>query len=256
MCSGDEDPSVQWRGSELAVRNVGLPEVDGGGWRPWFVVEDPVSLELLSVKSPEWGPTLSAHNRRGQDPALGGYIEEFAEVGGSGGTLSFATVRNVGHLVPQHRPQAALHLFERTMQAAVARRGAPPALSPPLSKAVTTSGSDMDFYGDGEKPGAMGRWLAHAASPAWTSRHQVSKSFAKAGVSEAFMTMEKAIMEESGTSSSMFFLSFSLLSVVFLSALVIIGARHQGPRLSVRGFGRDFVEAGLQQNLLVSSSPR
>merc|ERR1719230_432247 len=44
LYSGDEDPSVQWRGSLAAMRAVGLPEADARGWRPWFYDERPVSL--------------------------------------------------------------------------------------------------------------------------------------------------------------------------------------------------------------------
>mmetsp|Transcript_46064 Transcript_46064/g.128015 ORF Transcript_46064/g.128015 Transcript_46064/m.128015 type:complete len:617 (-) Transcript_46064:78-1928(-) len=165
LYSGDSDPSVQWRGSELAMRGVGIPEGAGRGWRPWFYVEEPTPLELLAVKAPEWGPSLSASPRRGDAAVLGGYVEEFV----AAGTLTFATVRGVGHMVPQFRPQASLHLFDRTMQAAIAKKGSPPALSPPLQPDLFASASDLEFYGEGAEPGILGEWLllAQADAAGW-----------------------------------------------------------------------------------------
>merc|ERR1712129_338171 len=97
---------------------------------------EPAPVELLEVKAPEWGPALSVAPRRGDVAVLGGYIENFV----SEGTLTFATVRGVGHMVPQFRPQASLHLFDRTMGAAVERTGAPPNLAPPLADELLSSG--------------------------------------------------------------------------------------------------------------------
>jgi len=160
MFSGDADPSVQWRGSELAMQAVGLPEGEGQSWRPWFFREEAAPLDLLRVKAPEWGPTLSASPRRGDRAVLGGYIENW--VAGEG-TLTFATVRGVGHMVPQFRPQAALHLFARTMKAAAARKGRPPHLAPLLPRHLLQDTSHTDFYGTEASPGLLGQWLRDAA---------------------------------------------------------------------------------------------
>jgi len=157
LYSGDQDPSVQWQGSEASMRSVGHPEAAGRGWRPWFYEETAASLDLLAVKAPEWGQTLSASSRRADDAVLGGYIVEFE----APGTLTFATVRGVGHMVPQFRPIASLHLFDRTMSAAVARRGAPPRLAPPLPEGLA-SASDAEWYGSATQVGTVGRWLSEA----------------------------------------------------------------------------------------------
>lgn len=164
LYSGDVDPSVQWRGSELSVRGVGLPEGEGQGWRPWFFREEPAPLGLLKVKAPEWGPSLSVAPRRGDTSVLGGYIENFVA---TGGTLTFATVRGVGHMVPQFRPQASLHLFDRTMQAAAEKKGQPPQLAPPLPEDMLAGSTQKEFYGTDTKPGLMGLWLEDAQKLAY-----------------------------------------------------------------------------------------
>lgn len=167
LYSGDEDPSVQWQGSLSCMRGVGLPEADGRGWRPWFYDEGAVSIELLKVKSREWGPQLSAVVGR-DGLVLGGYVVEFQEKG-SAGVLTFATVRGVGHMVPQFKPQASLHLFNRVMAAAAAQTGAAPRLAPELPSTILTGGAsdDSGFYGDGALEGRLGRWLetAQAVAP-------------------------------------------------------------------------------------------
>jgi len=158
LYSGDVDPSVHWRGSELSVRGVGLPEGEGQGWRPWFFREEPAPLELLRVKAPEWGQSLSVAPRRGDTAVLGGYIENFV----AEGTLTFATVRGVGHMVPQFRPQAALHLFARTMKAAIEKKGQPPQLAPLLPKGMLVDTTKKEFYGTDDKAGLLGEWLERA----------------------------------------------------------------------------------------------
>jgi len=163
LFSGDTDPSVQWRGSELAMRAVGLPEGEGQSWRPWFFREEPAPLDLLRVKAPEWGQTLSAAPRRGDLAVLGGYIENWV----SNGTLTFATVRGVGHMVPQFRPQAGLHLFARTMKAAIERRGQPPQLTPLLPKGMLVDATHQEFYGTDRKAGLLGLWLEDASKMAY-----------------------------------------------------------------------------------------
>eukprot|EP00928_Gymnodinium_smaydae_P026940 TRINITY_DN20991_c0_g1_i2.p1 TRINITY_DN20991_c0_g1~~TRINITY_DN20991_c0_g1_i2.p1 ORF type:complete len:640 (-),score=84.73 TRINITY_DN20991_c0_g1_i2:145-2010(-) len=189
LYSGDEDPSVQWRGSERCVRGVGLPEAPGQAWRPWFYVEEAAPVELLAVKAPEWGQTLSASARRGDKAVLGGYIETFVPHEGSG-SLTFATVRGVGHMVPQFRPQAALVLFDRTMRAAVLRRGSPPHLAPvlpsvsdnfeqdefALSSTPPDEADDRDFYGDATKQGLYVKWMLEAERYAELGRSRTGDS--------------------------------------------------------------------------------
>eukprot|EP00928_Gymnodinium_smaydae_P025435 TRINITY_DN20253_c0_g2_i1.p1 TRINITY_DN20253_c0_g2~~TRINITY_DN20253_c0_g2_i1.p1 ORF type:complete len:642 (-),score=61.89 TRINITY_DN20253_c0_g2_i1:59-1933(-) len=156
--SGDSDPNMQWVGSELCARSVDIAEGKSLHWRPWFYKEVPVPLELLGVKAPEWGPALSASPRRGDHATLGGYVENFV----SKGTVTFATVRDAGHMVPQFRPQAALHLFAQTMSGALERRGSGPDLSPPLPASMFSKASAQEYYGSELKTGLLGKWLEAA----------------------------------------------------------------------------------------------
>merc|ERR1712012_896431 len=135
----------------------------GQSWRPWFFREEPAPLDLLRVKAPEWGQTLSAAPRRGDLAVLGGYIENWV----SNGTLTFATVRGVGHMVPQFRPQAGLHLFARTMKAAIERKGQPPQLTPLLPKGMLLDATHQEFYGTEGKAGLLGLWLEDASKMAY-----------------------------------------------------------------------------------------
>lgn len=204
LYSGDDDPSVQWRGSELCVRGAGIPAALGRSWRPWFYVEEPSSLELLAIKAPEWGPTLSAAPRRGDRAVLGGYIEEFED----NGTLAFATVRGVGHMVPQFRPQPSLHLFERTMQAASKRRGSSPNLSPPLP--VFDGMSDSVFYGNGLQPGVLGNWLSEAqdfAKNKWQDKSLASSLQSKQQATGPFSNFGLFLL----TGTTFLFISFGAI---------------------------------------------
>ena len=61
-------------------------------------------MELLMSKAPLFGPNLLAQDMGIQ---LGGEVIQFEH------GLSFLTVHGAGHMVPQFRPQAALHMMHR-----------------------------------------------------------------------------------------------------------------------------------------------
>ena len=143
--SGDVDPSVQMRGTETAVGGMDADLVDGGSWRPWFHRTVPVDTSVLAEKSPYWGPQLSAFEDGVQ---LGGYVQDFE------GGLSFCTIHGAGHMVPQYRPVAALHLFKRALA------GLP--LAPLLPDKDIATDSDADFFGDENTLGALSRWVEWA----------------------------------------------------------------------------------------------
>jgi serine carboxypeptidase-like clade 1 len=102
--NGDTDPCVSYEGTVMAVKRVGFEEVDGGGYRPWFYNQAKASLEILAEKAPLFGPNLLAQPMGAQ---LGGEVVNYEH------GLSFLTVHGSGHMVPQFRPQAALHMLDR-----------------------------------------------------------------------------------------------------------------------------------------------
>jgi len=234
LYSGDVDPSVQWRGSELCVRGVGLPEGEGQGWRPWFFREEPTPLGLLRVKAPEWGPSLSFAPRRGDNAVLGGYIENFVA---REGTLTFATVRGVGHMVPQFRPQAALHLFARTMKAAIAKKGQPPQLAPLLEKGMLVDTTQEEFYGSGAKAGLLGLWLEDAQKMAYGVVGPAPKDHWTPNVLAA-MPPESAL----GIYNLLFF-----IPAVAVAAIYYVGR--------IPGSLRCWAGSSLDERLLASDSP-
>jgi serine carboxypeptidase-like clade 1 len=104
--NGDTDPCVSYEGTRLAMQRVGFPEVDGGGYRPWFYNHTASSMELLQEKAPLFGPGLLSVAVGAQ---FGGEVVNYAH------GLSFVTVHGSGHMVPQFRPMAALHMLERLL---------------------------------------------------------------------------------------------------------------------------------------------
>jgi hypothetical protein len=102
--NGDTDPCVSYEGTVTAVKRIGFEEVDGGGYRPWFYNQAKASLEILAEKAPLFGPNLLAQPMGAQ---MGGEVVNYEH------GLSFLTVHGSGHMVPQFRPQAALHMLDR-----------------------------------------------------------------------------------------------------------------------------------------------
>jgi cathepsin A (carboxypeptidase C) len=81
-----------------------IDELDGGSYRPWFYNQTAASLEVLAEKSALYGPNLVAQD---MGPQFGGEVTDY-ELG-----LKFITFHGSGHMVPQFRPQAALHFIQK-----------------------------------------------------------------------------------------------------------------------------------------------
>jgi cathepsin A (carboxypeptidase C) len=105
--NGDTDPCVSYEGTRLAVKQIGFDEVDGGGYRPWFYNHTSTTLELLAEKAPLFGPDLLCQDMGSQ---FGGEIVNYEH------NLSFLTFHGSGHMVPQFRPQAALHMLDKLIK--------------------------------------------------------------------------------------------------------------------------------------------
>lgn len=163
--NGDTDPCVQYRGTEAAVRALGLGLPTSGSWRPWFYRQRPVPLSLLDEKPPFWGPSLSRRPLPGAQ--LGGYVISY------GSNVTFATVHGSGHMVPMFQPQAALHFFERVL------RGLP--LAPPLNTAALDVATDEEFFGDGY----MEQWVSRAQSHEFTASEGLGRAEDEASVSNS-----------------------------------------------------------------------
>jgi serine carboxypeptidase-like clade I len=105
--NGDTDPCVSYEGTRTAVKRIGFAEIDGGSYRPWFYNQTAASIALLAEKAPLFGPNLLAQSVGAQ---LGGEVVNYEH------GLSFLTVHGSGHMVPQFRPQAALHMLVKLLQ--------------------------------------------------------------------------------------------------------------------------------------------
>ncbi len=104
--NGDTDPCVSYEGTRTAILRVGFAELDGGSYRPWFYNQSATTLHVLAEKAPLFGPDLMAQSVGAQ---FGGEVVNY------GHGLSFLTVHGSGHMVPQFRPQAALHMLQKLL---------------------------------------------------------------------------------------------------------------------------------------------
>lgn len=149
--NGDTDPSVQMRGTEAAVNAMGFKTVQGADWRPWFFAPERAELGVLEEKLPYWGSFL---NYRSLNAQLGGYVKNFEQ------NISFVTVHDSGHMVPQYKPIAAFHLFVQGLW------NKP--LSPPLNVSAVANATDAEFFGSSNTTGYMGDWVKEASSNSYT----------------------------------------------------------------------------------------
>lgn len=88
--NGDTDPCVSYEGTRLAVKQIGLDEVDGGGYRPWFYNQTSASSQVLMEKSALFGPNLVAQDMGAQ---FAGEVVNYEE------GLAFVTFHGSGHMV-------------------------------------------------------------------------------------------------------------------------------------------------------------
>jgi len=102
--NGDTDPCVSYEGTRLAVKQIQIDELNGGSYRPWFYNQTAADLDVLAQKSALFGPNLVAQNMGAQ---FGGEVTDYEQ------GLKFVTFHGSGHMVPQFRPQAALHFLQK-----------------------------------------------------------------------------------------------------------------------------------------------
>ena len=88
--NGDTDPCVSYEGTRTAVKRVGIDELDGGSYRPWFYNHTATTVEVLKEKPPLFGPNLVLQNLGSQ---YGGHVVNYEE------GLSFVTIHGSGHMV-------------------------------------------------------------------------------------------------------------------------------------------------------------
>jgi len=105
--NGDTDPCVSYEGTREAIKQVGFPEVNA--YRPWFFNSTATTVEFLQEKPLLFGPDLSLLKA---GPQYGGSVVDYTN------NLSFITVHGAGHMVPQFRPRAALHMLTKVLSGA------------------------------------------------------------------------------------------------------------------------------------------
>jgi hypothetical protein len=69
LCPTDE-------GTRTAVKRIGIPELDGGSYRPWFYNQTAAALEFLAEKAPLFGPNLLVQEMGAQ---FGGEITSYEQ---------------------------------------------------------------------------------------------------------------------------------------------------------------------------------
>ena len=141
--NGDTDPCVTYEGTRAAIAKVGFSEVEGGSYRPWFYNHTAAPLSLLAEKAFLYGPDLLTVPTGAQ---LGGSVVDYEH------GLSFLTVHGSGHMVPQFRPQAALHMLRKVL-----RRER---FSPPIPSDEDLANMKRKRFGS-----VMNEWTDSAKSP-------------------------------------------------------------------------------------------
>ena len=132
---------VSYEGTRTAIERVGFPIEQP--YRPWFFNATAAPQWVLEQKPNLYGPSLTT---RGAGPQLGGHVVEYAH------NLSFATVHGSGHMVPQFRPRASLHMLSKLL-------GGLPLTPPFASNATLTAMSSAAF------DAYLDRWTDAARAP-------------------------------------------------------------------------------------------
>jgi len=146
--NGDTDPCVSYEGTREAIGKVGFAVVNA--YRPWFFNSTAASEDFLKEKPLLFGPELAL---RAAGPQYGGSVVDYQH------SLSFVTVHGAGHMVPQFRPRAALHMLTKVL--------ADEPLAPPLAPGnslASMSDDAFDKYLDSWTLGAQGNPYVGAVS--------------------------------------------------------------------------------------------
>jgi hypothetical protein len=85
--NGDTDPCVSYEGTREAVKQILQPELDGGGYRPWFYNQTGAPITIFKEKAIMFGPNLVAQDL---GPQFGGEVVNY-ELG-----LAFVTFHGSG----------------------------------------------------------------------------------------------------------------------------------------------------------------
>eukprot|EP00980_Cylindrotheca_fusiformis_P002200 scaffold504_cov109-Cylindrotheca_fusiformis.AAC.6 len=152
--NGDTDPCVSYEGTRLAVKQIQLDELDGGSYRPWFYNQTAAPLEVLATKSALFGPNLVAQN---MGPQFGGEVVDYKE------GLAFVTFHGSGHMVPQFRPQAALHFLNQFLNRSK------------LLTPLLPSNSTLAAFGDPDFRTAMDGWTEAARKAPYVTEDLVTE---------------------------------------------------------------------------------
>ena len=96
---------IGYEGTREAIGKVGFKET--AAWRPWFFNSTAASPEFLRQKPLLFGPELALQAGGAQ---YGGSVVDYEHA------LSFVTVHGAGHMVPQFRPRAALHMLTKVLE--------------------------------------------------------------------------------------------------------------------------------------------
>jgi len=141
--NGDTDPCVSYEGTREAIKRVGFAELRGGGYRPWFFNASAASEALIRAKPVLFGPSLALRDAGVQ---FGGSVVEYEH------GLAFATVHGSGHMVPQFRPRAALHMLTKLLELE------------PLAPRLPAD-SELATWADDEFERAIDNWTDRARAP-------------------------------------------------------------------------------------------
>jgi serine carboxypeptidase-like clade I len=143
ILNGDTDPAVSFEGTQTAIGHIGFAELNGGGYRPWFYNHTGVTVDFLKGKPTLFGPDMTL---QGTGVQFGGEVVNYEH------NLAFLTVHGSGHMIPQFRPKASLHILSSFLSP-------DPIMSPllPTNETLSSMSSSEFFH-------AMDKWTKLAKS--------------------------------------------------------------------------------------------